>query len=599
MVDRLRAKLSEKKARPKPTKLCGSRPNVDESSASTPDYLVGNKHALKRERTVEFGWLHKLPDGTRKQVVKKKGGGTRKVTMDRDAKKDALLEKALELFFPAGKSPLGNLGEFAFDLTDFKEQPLDGALSVAKLSEDTGLYRTHFYLCTEKLASDVDNHQNFDADATRDNNVYMPISDDELPDINTVPFDASQFLMPIQVTGANVVSMDNAASSGANDDIIVIFDTVPLDASQFRVPSDAIQVTDLTLVSADNTALLSEILSPDVSQNVKIARLHRGYYFRDLMNIFKSSDNVNINSLAFEVILPNGHVEGGRGVGVTKDIITGFWDEFYAQCTVGNTTKVPFIRHDMQEADWKAIAHIFLTSWTEFKYIPLLLSQPFLEEVLFGNITVDMIESFLAYLSDTDRVLIKGALDDFSTCATDDIIDFLSDHECRKVATADSFKAIILEIAHKELIQEPSYVIRCWQPILHAMEQTMQPINLTMMFIDRKPTGKLLCRILKFPENVNAMEQISCDHLKRYVRNLDEKDARLFLRFATGFDIILCDSILVKFSSLEGFQRRPIAHTCTDVLELPVGYESYIDFRSELDSILHSGNGEQWLIDII
>ncbi len=95
------------------------------------------------------------------------------------------------------------------------------------------------------------------------------------------------------------------------------------------------------------------------------------------------------------------------------------------------------------------------------------------------------------------------------------------------------------------------------------------------------------------------MEQISCDHLKRYVRNLDEKDARLFLRFATGFDIILCDSILVMFSSLEGFQRRPIAHTCTDVLELPVGYESYIDFRSELDSILHSGNGEQWLIDII
>ena len=54
--------------------------------------------------------------------------------------------------------------------------------------------------------------------------------------------------------------------------------------------------------------------------------------------------------------------------------------------------------------------------------------------------------------------------------------------------------------------------------------------------------------------------------------------------------------ITVVFSSLEGFQRRPIDFTCGNVMELHVSYESFVDLRQEFNEILDSG---VWVTDVI
>ena len=51
----------------------------------------------------------------------------------------------------------------------------------------------------------------------------------------------------------------------------------------------------------------------------------------------------------------------------------------------------------------------------------------------------------------------------------------------------------------------------------------------------------------------------------------------------------------VSFVNLDGLAQRPVAHTCGCVLELPVTYESFPQFREEMNDVLNSW---YWGIDI-
>ena len=66
-----------------------------------------------------------------------------------------------------------------------------------------------------------------------------------------------------------------------------------------------------------------------------------------------------------------------------------------------------------------------------------------------------------------------------------------------------------------------------------------------------------------------------------------------FLRFTTGSSVCIASKISVTFNSSSGLARRPIAHTCSNTLELS-GYVNYHDFSAEWHAILGdtmSGSG--------
>lgn len=62
-------------------------------------------------------------------------------------------------------------------------------------------------------------------------------------------------------------------------------------------------------------------------------------------------------------------------------------------------------------------------------------------------------------------------------------------------------------------------------------------------------------------------------------------------------DVLCVDKIEVIFTSNDGLARRPVAHTCGHVLELPWTYMSYPELRVELDSILTINNC--YVMDIV
>lgn len=107
----------------------------------------GNKHAAKRDRMIELGWIHKTNTGS-VQVRAKKGGGTRKIRMSKKAMKNDILLEGKRLFFPNGESTKGMVNEFDLDVWDFKDRPLREDICLEEMYKETQMPVLRFYLAT-------------------------------------------------------------------------------------------------------------------------------------------------------------------------------------------------------------------------------------------------------------------------------------------------------------------------------------------------------------------------------------------------------------------------------------------------------------------
>jgi len=111
------------------------------------------------------------------------------------------------------------------------------------------------------------------------------------------------------------------------------------------------------------------------------------------------------------------------------------------------------------------------------------------------------------------------------------------------------------------------------------------------------PTNKKVLELLVTcePPSTNA-ERETFSFLQRFVRGMKEDMLEKFLRFSTGSNVICVDQIMVTFTKLDGFSRRPVAHTCGAFLEVPCTYSNYTSFRGEWNNILKQGD---WEMDFI
>ena len=89
----------------------------------------------------------------------------------------------------------------------------------------------------------------------------------------------------------------------------------------------------------------------DLTINVKSVKdilVHRTNVMKDLIKEFKDKEILNYN-LNVRVIASNGALEKGEGIGVTREILSLFWQSFFTSLAVGAKEKVPSIRHDFQK----------------------------------------------------------------------------------------------------------------------------------------------------------------------------------------------------------------------------------------------------------
>lgn len=346
---------------------------------------------------------------------------------------------------------------------------------------------------------------------------------------------------------------------------------------------------------------LQQILLDGASQppgddvmEMQLLVLHRSTVKVDMLKYF-ISDTILSKVLDVKMIDCRGIEERGEGVGVVRDAFSLFWNDVYNCLMLGEDERVPSIRHDMRREKWEALGRVFLKGYTQERYFPIKISQVFMCCCLFGEDSVNediYLESFLKYVSNSEADVIQKVFSKSIGIDDDDLLDFLSAFDCKRQVTEENIKEIVVEIAHKELIQKPKYVSDCWVEILSPIKYFI-PSNdaLCQIYKSLYPTSSKICRLIR-ANPTNPAESEAVSYLKRWIKGLDENNLTKFLRLCTGSDVVLCDAIGITFTTLVGLTRRPIFHTCGCVIELPSTYEGFCDFREEWFSIISQGDIE-------
>ncbi|XP_073683553.1 uncharacterized protein [Garra rufa] len=600
LFDRLRTRLARSK---------GDTDNVCEKRMS--------KNAQKSMRKIEMGWMH-FREGKFTQVRTKKGGGTRKICVSKDCRKKDLLEQAVTLFFPGEKSSEGNFTDFVVDITDFKEQAIDDQITVGELYEQTKLPVLRFYLTTKKkiIPNDTQFHfssetivqrvegmqdswsptrtsqsalltENVEPDliyvgssdviATGIEDVLLSDSITRVTDVSSeIEIDAGRQPEVDNLEDSGIVTVSTGHISGLED--TVLDDTLPLLEESYSVPSPI-----------DNS------LEPFVqSERVnRILVIHRGQALRQLIAHF-CDKSVLTDDISVKVILPDGRLENAVDEGgVLRDVLSEFWNDFYEQCTLGNSFKVPYLRHDFGQQEWESVGRIIAFGWLKQKYLPVKIAPVMLEQAAHGCAT-SLVDCFLRYVTESDRVILESCRSHFEDVDKEELFDVMDHHSFRRVPTADNIEQLLEEMAHQKLIQEPAFVIEQWHNVLAPMSIELKDI--AAAYDELQPTSRKVTKSIAYPDTMNVQQKQTGRYLSTFLRESDKQHLSLFLRFCTGSDLFLGKNITISFTQLEGFQRRPIAHTCGCYLELPVNYDNYPEFRHEMNKVLESNI---WVMDIV
>ena len=560
----------------------------------TRNKMSGNKIASKQTRAVKLGWIHQG-----KPLRLKGGGGSRDINVSKSANKDVLLEIAKNLFFPGGSSKKYSLDEVDCDILDFQEIPMPTSTTVGEVFDMLKVGTARFYLSTT-LKTKCDKNSSEEIATTSKNIQEDPSSQTEcttlinffpesLPNLDTIDL---SILTDSCVLGS---INDYATPSGSVSQTAEVSESASLSQSSEQPNSAPLSQPLQVSIAVPETSAAS-YLTPNISTYMEL-KIYRGPMgFMQLIGYFKDATIMN-NVITIVRILPNGEKEVGEDTGgVLRDLLTEFWSDFYSKCTVGREVKVPCLRHDFGLEEWKAVARVLKYGWNNTGYWPVQLAKVFLQTCMFPemNNNIELLTDFYSFVSLPDKDMFEQGIEDFSSVDTDDIIDTLDVHECRTRVHADNFKVVLLEIAHKELIQMPMFVCDCWREVLIDMQMT--PEKLRNIYSALQPSNKNIVQLLKFPEFMDAEQSQVSKHLKRYLKELDARNVKKFLRFCTGSDLITVPQIIVEFVKLAGLQRRPIGHTCGCLLELPQSYENFMEFRNEFDNVLESN---VWVMDII
>lgn len=583
-----------------------------------------SRNAVKTTRKIELGWIH---EG--KQVRKRCGGGTRVLDVNKNATKKDLLSHAKELFFPHGKSKKGNWEEFTHNVYDFKESELDDHTNVGELYTVSkfGILRFYLYTARQAQESDTDTEEDCEMGSQRDiqRGQQVQISlPSEQQDMSTIqaesPSTADHGHGIGLANSSNYECVDLTSSFPMSDSEVIIGpgdstpspsqldDTLPVLPNMDSPVTLAFPHPPVSFSLSSTSSLVSTPLSdtfdaPSTSTRAPVyqieddlnyeilsvqIKLHRVNLLDEMIIQFKDPLILNY-PLKYSLVNESGRDEDG----VARDVYTAFWNEFLDRAAEGAELRIPCLSPKWQEDEWRAVGRILAKGYMDQGYFPLRLAPAFTTALLFGEHAVStnvLFESFQLYLSQSERDLIDTALqEDLDGETQDELLDMLDRLGVKIIPNRENLKPVLLKVAHKQIIQEPKYALdnmaavaaECLKTIINTPEQ------LLAMYTDKKPTCRKVLKLIE-AHPLTPAEKQAHQFLQQYIRGLDEMGLRKLLRFTTGSDIISVSRIEVVFTNLEGLSRRPIAHTCGAVLELPFTYNSYPELRMEMENVLSS-----------
>ena len=229
---------------------------------------------------------------------------------------------------------------------------------------------------------------------------------------------------------------------------------------------------------------------------------------------------------------------------------------------MGHVEKVPSIRHDHQKHEWEVIGRVLLYGFKEAGYVPVCLSPVFLASCLHGEETIteaDLLLSFKSYITPDEREVLERVLSEDFESDDEDLTEFLSSYKCYRIPKPQNIKSLFVELSQQEIIQKPRYIANCWAPVLEVLKGHADFANvesLRQLLLDSKPTAKKVIKALDAKPTSDA-EKESLGFLKKFIKSLDGVSLKVFLKFVTGSEVMILQTISVSFNPTEGIGRTP------------------------------------------
>ncbi|XP_046704308.1 uncharacterized protein LOC124385191 [Silurus meridionalis] len=403
---------------------------------------------------------------------------------------------------------------------------------------------------------------------------------------DTVPVVASTEEV-INVGLSTSTPVKHTVCSSGNADYELLSETHLIEPFQDFSPTEEV----ISVVPSTSTLFVEDgIARSNFGTNYELLtvgiKLHRVNLLEEMICQFKDELILNY-PLKYSFINEKGHDADG----VSRDVYAAFWTEFLDCAAEGAEMRVPSLSPKWQEDEWKAVGRILAKGFLDQGYFPLRVAPAFTTALIFGEhaVSTDLLyQSLLLYLSQCERDLITTALQqDLDSDGQDELLDLLDRLGVKTVPSQDNLKAVLIQVAHKQIIQQPKYALDnmsvvAAQPLMTTLTT---PAKIWTMYDDKKPTPRKVLKLIEANPTTPAENQA---FKFQYIRGLDQVGLRRMLRFVTGSDVICVTEIRVVFTTLDGLARRPVAHTCGSVLELPCTYNSYPELRVEMENVLTS-----------
>ena len=330
--------------------------------------------------------------------------------------------------------------------------------------------------------------------------------------------------------------------------------------------------------------------------------IRRSTVVDDLLQFYRD-DSVLKSRLHVEFLDEPGDDFGG----LTKELFTFFWGEVTKELFAGEHCVVPSLPlHRVRSDSWKFVSLGRILSHTVAltKTVPPNLARSFIISLIFDGEVEEqcLLEDFLQFVTQREKCLLLKGIHNFQSLNAqekDRLMDFFNAASFFDLPRPNMLKEQIIAIADQELVKKPAplcSLIRKGIPSRHMevfwQQLTIQHISHIILLQMPTPEKVHDALMTKVKDLSTAQEKVFY-YLKEFVGTLQQDMLLDFLLFFTG-SVHQPKEIEVGFTGLVGVQRRPIAHTCFNLIEVPTTYNSFQEFRRELTQILNTPEAFQY-----
>ena len=301
--------------------------------------------------------------------------------------------------------------------------------------------------------------------------------------------------------------------------------------------------------------------------------------------------------------------------GVSRDMFSAFFEEAYTKLFDGGSLLAPAVLPHIDISVWPVMGAIISHAYLASGILPIRIALPCISAILLppgGQLPQNvLVETFVDCLSRHDASIFKDAFEEvkagkkfFSSTIQSNAVSILGRFGCREMPNPSNLTRLISQVATFQFVMQPAMAIAGMKsgiPEIHVPfwnSLSMGDLYLVYKALHASPS-KVLEMIIE-PIFANASQQRVYGFLCDFIGDMKQDEIRSFLRFVTGSAVYLAKSIQITFNNLTGLGRRPVSHTCSCTLELPISYITKYEFVSEFQEVLReSDNVFAWMMDAI